>query len=86
MPTCSLCVLLNANHTEVGGADAHACTFISALALSLGHLLDGVDPHDGHSVPRDHTVTQVPEGRQNMSCNVVCTHRTHFAFCILGMC
>lgn len=61
-PTCSFRVHLDANHSQVGRTDAHAGTLLSAMGLHGGRLLDGVDTHNGHSVARDHAVTQIPGG------------------------
>lgn len=62
--TCSFCVHLDSNDTQVGCANAHTSTLLLSFGLCSSHLFDGVDAHDGHSVAWDHTVTQVPEKRE----------------------
>lgn len=64
--TSSLGVHLNTHYTQVGRADTHSSSFIPTFALRLSHFLNGVDAHDGHSVPRHDTVTQIPK-KQNVS-------------------
>lgn len=59
--TGSFSVHLDANNTEVGGAEPHTSILLLPFGFCCSHLLNGVDAHYGHSVARDHTVTQVPE-------------------------
>lgn len=63
--TCSFCVHLDADYSQVGCADAHTSALLFAFGLCSSHLLDGVDSHDGHSVSWDHTVTQIPDRGRN---------------------
>lgn len=58
--TCSLCVHLNTHYTQVRRADAHSSPFIPTFAFGLSHFFNGVNAHDGHTVPRHYTITQVP--------------------------
>lgn len=60
-PTCSFSVHLDANNSKVGGAEAHTSIFLLPFGFCSSHLFNGVDTHDGHSIPRDNMVTQVPE-------------------------